>query len=54
MGMRKKTVTTDCAACDKMFVNDSNNMTCSWGQAVKVLLPQKGKKPRKCNLKRAD
>lgn len=52
MGMGKKTVTSDCATCSKMFVSESNQMTCSWGQQVKILLSQKGKKHLKCNLKR--
>ena len=53
MGMRKKAVTTDCAACDDMVVNEKNQMTCAWGQGVKILATQKGKKPLKCKLKRS-
>jgi len=54
--MRKKAITSDCAGCDLMKVNERNQMTCGWSKGgrkqVKILLPQKGKKPLMCKLKR--
>jgi len=50
--MRKKAVTTECAECDDMKVNDKSQMVCNWGKGGKILEPQKGKKPLSCNLKR--
>lgn len=53
MGTRKKAITTSCAKCDVMKVNDDNQMTCNWGKnKPKIMEPQKGKKPLKCKLKR--
>lgn len=50
--MRKKAITTNCAKCEKMEVNDRSQMTCKWGKGkkAKILEPQKGKKPLYCNL----
>jgi len=52
--MRTKAITSDCAACDIMHVDDKSQMVCHWGNKknVKILLPQKGKKPLFCKLKR--
>jgi len=51
--MRKKTLTTDCASCNLMKIDDNNNFICEWGVGEpKVLEPHKGKKPIQCKLKR--
>lgn len=54
--MRKKAITSECAGCDLMKVNDRSQMTCTWGKGgrkqAKILEPQKGKKPLTCNLER--
>lgn len=51
MGTRKKCITTDCAKCEDMTVNNNNQMLCNWGKGkAKILEPQKGKKPLYCNL----
>jgi len=51
--MRTKAITSDCAACDLMKVNDKSQMICYWGKTTgKKLEPQKGKKPLFCKLKR--
>jgi hypothetical protein len=54
MGTYKKAITKDCIACDLMKVNDNNQMTCAWGKSVKILNPQKGKRPLSCKLKREE
>ena len=49
--MRKKCITVNCAGCEKMSVNDMNQMLCGWGKGEpKLLEPQKGKKPLNCRL----
>ena len=51
MGHRVKAVTTDCAKCEKLEIDDNNQMLCNWGKGkAKFLEPQKGKKPLYCNL----
>jgi len=50
--MRTKAITSDCAACGVMKVNDESQMVCGWGKGNKRLDPQKGKKPLFCKLKR--
>ena len=52
MGTYKKAITSDCSGCHLMKVNDNHQMTCSWKKSVKILEPQKGKKPLSCKLKR--
>jgi hypothetical protein len=53
MGMKTKCITTGCATCPNMKVNDNSQMVCHWSQENskgKVLVPQKGKKPLECRL----
>jgi len=52
--MLTKAITSDCAACNLMKVNDLSQMICYWGKPKKgkKLMPQKGKKPLFCKLKR--
>ena len=50
--MRSKAITSDCAACEVMKVDDKSQMICHWGKGNKILHPQKGKKPLFCKLKR--
>jgi len=49
---RRKTLTSDCEKCDLMKLNNNSQMLCHWGTKVKILEPQKGKNPLKCNLKK--
>ncbi len=48
--MRTKAITSDCASCTIMKVNDESHMICNWGKSPKRLFPQKGKKPLFCKL----
>jgi len=51
--MRKKTMTLDCQSCQLMKIDEKNQFLCRWGNGKpKILLPQKGKKPLNCKLKR--
>jgi len=52
MGTYRKAITMDCDKCDDMKVNENSQMVCKWGKTEKILLPQKGKKPLTCKLKR--
>lgn len=54
MSVRKKRITIDCATCEKMVPNELKQLTCTWGKGkvLKILEPQKGKKPLNCRLKR--
>ena len=51
--MRNKAITSDCIACNLMKANDQKQMVCNWGKGDKILVPQKGKKPLYCKLKRS-
>jgi len=52
--MLTKAITSDCARCDLMKVNDLSQMICYWGKPKKgkKLIFQKGNKPLFCKLKR--
>ena len=52
--MRTKAITNDCQGCDELIINDKKQMVCHWGKSKqgKLLVPQKGKKPLFCNLKK--
>ena len=49
-----KTLTIDCSKCNLFRIEENNVFKCTWGRGKKskVLLPPKGKKQIKCNLKR--
>ena len=34
--MRTKAITSDCAACGVMKVNDESQMVCGWGKGNKI------------------
>lgn len=52
MGTRVKAITMDCDKCTDMKVNNKSQLVCIWGVSEKILLPQKGKKPLTCRLKK--
>lgn len=50
MGNYTKTITVDCSGCDKLSVDDKEQMLCNWGKTKKFLKPQKGKTKLECKL----
>lgn len=52
--MLKKVFTRDCPGCDFIRTREDGKTICRWGKNKKdkELIPPKGKKTPKCNLKR--